>query len=430
MRHHRGRCPRRVASVSGGRRLTPMGKPSVGAQIGLLRKRLSRDQQEMADALGLDGEEMADLEAGRRSASAGDVASAAEFLRVSSLAILEPDSLLARLPVAKRSNGDDHADQDVMLRLTSLAELNHVLTEGGHPPASDIPQSHNGTSTAKHPKAWLQHACELAELALERISHDWCRDNPFLDLAQAIEDELGVDVMVESFDSANAPLAAAITDPDFSFILINADQRSPIALFSLAHELGHVLHHDGNTQMQIDHHLRAEHDRSERAANAFAANLLMPESRVRSAVANHDHIVEALYPMLISFGVSYETLIYRLHNLQIINANGRDSLMDYGWHGLRESANSNFDALLRNRWAYPGRRPPSLLTRRCLTGVLGGTVGAAPLARLLNADIEDILGGLVMPFHTTTVAGMDDYSSPPDAEEVADAALGADPLAD
>lgn len=415
-----------------GCKLTPMGKPSIGTQIGLLRKRLSRDLQEMADALGLDGEEMADLEAGRRPASAGDVAAAAQFLRVSSLAILEPDSLLARLPVAKRSNGDEaageEADQDVMLRLTSLAELDHVLTEGGYPPAPDIPQSHNGMSAAEHPKAWLQQARELAELALERIGHDWCRDNPLLDLAQAIEDKLGVDVMIESLGPVNAPLAAAITDSDFSFILINADQRSSRALFSLAHELGHVLHHDGNTQMQIDHHLRAEHDRSERAANAFAANLLMPESSVRSAVADHDHIVGALYPMLVSFGVSYETLIYRLHNLQIINANGRDSLLNYGWSGLRESANGNFDALLRNRWAHPGRRPPSLLTQRCLTGALGGTVGAAPLARLLNADIEDVIRKLGTASHTTTVADMADYSSPPDAEEVADAALGADPL--
>lgn len=410
-----------------------MGKPSIGAQIGLLRKRLSRDLQEMADALGLDGEEMANLEAGRRSASAGDVAAAAEFLRVSSLAILEPDSLLARLPAAKRSNGDEaageEADQDVVLRLTSMAELNHVLTEGGHPPAPDIPQSHNGTSAAKHPKAWLQHARELAELALERIGHDWCRDNPLLDLAQAIEDKLGVDVMVESLGSVGAPLAAAITDSDFSFILINADQRSSRALFSLAHELGHVLHHDGNTQIQIDHHLRAEHDRSERAANAFAANLLMPEPRVRSAVDNNEHIVGALYSMLVSFGVSYETLIYRLHNLRIINANGRDSLLNYGWSGLRESANGNFDALLRNRWAHPGRRHPSLLTQRCLTGALGGTVGAAPLARLLNADIEDVIRKLGTVSHTTSVADMDDYSSPPDAEEVADEALGADPLA-
>ena len=74
-----------LPALLAGRKLTPMGKPSIGAQIGigLLRKRLIRDPQEMADALGLDDEEMADLEAGRRPASAGDVAAAAEFLRVS-----------------------------------------------------------------------------------------------------------------------------------------------------------------------------------------------------------------------------------------------------------------------------------------------------------------------------------------------------------
>ena len=115
--------------------------------------------------------------------------------------------------------------------------------------------------------------------------------------------------MVESLASV-APLGLSITDAEFSFILVNAEQLRSRALFTLAHELGHVLNSDGAT-INIDRDLRARTD-EERLANAFAAAFLMPEPQVRAAIDRFGRGADCLARMLLRFGVSHETLVYRL----------------------------------------------------------------------------------------------------------------------
>ena len=401
---------------------------AIGAQIRELREAVGCEQPDLAEALGLDPAEMAEMELGRRAVQAGDVAAAAEFLGISQLAILLPGSLLRRLAVAARTNGQGEPDRDAVMRLTALAELHHVLAQGGHPP-SLAPSRADEVPEGKPGQSWLSSARGLAEWAVGQFGSDWRQGHPLPDLAEAIEDSLGVDVMVESLGGAGAPLGVSITDADFSFIMVNADQSTPQALFSLAHELGHVLNRDGYA-LQIDNHFRALDD-SERAANAFAASLLMPEDDVRRTVTQHGRTAESLGRMLVSFGVSYESLIYRLHNLRLINANGRDRLKAVGWAGLVNAISDAgvSKALLSARGTRPARRPPILLTRRCLRGALDGTVGAAPLARLLNADIDDIIDRINSIGPETVAAINENYSSPPDPDDITLSALDDDPLA-
>ena len=405
-----------------------MGGGAIGAQIRGLREAVGCERSALAEALGVDPAEMAEMERGRRDVRAEDVAAAAEFLGVSQLAILQPGSLLGRLAVAARTNGHGEPDRGAVMRLTALAELNHVLTQGGHPPplapsrAAEAPEGKPGQS-------WLSRARDLAEWAVGQFGSDWRQGHPLPDLAEAIEDSMGVDVMVESLGGAGAPLGVSITDADFPFIMVNADQPTPRALFSLAHELGHVLSRDGYA-LRIDNHFRAPND-SERAANAFAASLLMPEDDVRRTVAQHGRTAESLARMLIDFGVSYESLIYRLHNLRLINANGRDRLKAVGWAGLINAVDDAgiSKALLSARGTRPARRPPILLARRCLRGALDGTVSAAPLARLLNADIDEIIDKIDSIGPESAAAINENYSSPPDPDDVAHSALDDDPLA-
>lgn len=408
------------------RTLTTMDGGVIGTQIRDLRKAVGCERPDLAEALGLNPAEMAEVELGRQAVRAEDVAAAAEFLGVSQLAIFQPGSLLGRLAVAARTNGHGGPDQGVVMRLTALAELHHVLAQGGHPSlaqscADEVPEGKPGQS-------WLGRARDLAEWAVGQLGSDWRQGHPLPNLAEAIEDSLGVDVMVESLGDAGAPLGASITDADFPFIMINADQPTPRALFSLAHELGHVLSRDGYA-LRIDNHFRAPND-SERAANAFAASLLMPESDLRRIVAQHGRTAESLARMLSDFGVSYESLVYRLHNLRLINANGRDQLKSVGWAGLVSAISDAgvSKALLSARGTRPARRPPILLARRCLRGALDGTVSAAPLARLFNADVDEIIDRIdsIGPEAVAAING--DYSSP-DPEDVARSALDDDPLA-
>ena len=280
---------------------------SIGRQIRRLREAAGLRAADLAERLGVDPSAVSNLENDRRGVKAEELGTIADFLGVSQLAILEPDSLLGRLPVAHRTNGDETTSRDPLMRLTALAELHQVLTEGGHSAAVAIGEPPRPSS------GWLQHATALADWALKFLPPAADGEDRLASLAAAIEDRLGVDVMVESLGKA-APLGLSITDAEFSFILVNADQLRSRALFTLAHELGHVLSGDGST-INIDRDLKARTN-EERLANAFAAALLMPEPEIRKAIDDYGRGADCLARMLLRFGVSYETLVYRLHNLQ------------------------------------------------------------------------------------------------------------------
>ena len=395
---------------------------SIGRQIRRLREAAGLRAAHLADVLGVDASAVSNLEHDRRNVKAGELGAIANFLGVSQLAILEPDSLLGRLPVAHRTNGDDGGSRDAQMRITALAELHQVLSEGGHPAAVQVAEPpHLGAK-------WLDRATALADWALQNCAPRSEGDDRLTELATAIEDWLGVDVMIESL-GREAPLGLSVTDPEFSFILVNADQLRSRALFTLAHELGHVLNLDGQT-VNIDTDMKARND-EERLANAFAAAFLIPEMEIRQTIEDHGRGADCLARMVLRFGVSYETLVYRLHNLRIINAEGRDRLRRVRWASLIEHVDDDEIArsLLAARGARPERRPPTLLTTRCLHGALDGTIGAGPLARLLDVAVDDIIEALNSTGPEAAKAIDGDYSAPEDPPDVAIQSFDEDPLA-
>ena len=395
---------------------------SIGRQIRRLREAAGLKAADLADALGVDASAVSNLEHDRRSVKADELGVIADFLGVSQLAILEPDSLLGRLPIAHRTNGDDGGSRDARMRITALADLHQVLSDGGHPASVRIGEP------PQRDTRWLHHADALANWALECIAPATEGKDRLAELATAIEDTLGVDVMIESLGK-DAPLGLSVTDPEFSFILVNADQYRSRALFTLAHELGHILNRDGAT-INIDTDMQARTD-EERLANAFAAAFLMPEPAVRETIDRFGRDANCLARMLLRFGVSYETLVYRLHNLGIINAEGRDSLRRIRWASLIEHVDNHDIArnLLAARGARPERRPPTLLTIRCLHGALDGTVGAGPLARLLDVDVDDMIETLNSTGPEAARAIDSDYSAPEDPPDVTLQGFDEDPVA-
>lgn len=398
---------------------------SVGGQLRRLREHAGLTASELAEATGLDVDVVWNIERGGWDGGAEEVLDLAWALGVSPMAILEPDSLLGRLPVATRANGDGVSCETVRC-LTSLAELHHVLSRNHH--HASIPVQINSAPQQGSSTTWVRHANDLAEWAIGCLGFADNGNARLADLASAIEMRLGVDVMIEAREPG-APLGASITDPEFPLILVNADQPTPQALFTLAHELGHVLNQD-ECLFHIDRNLRGSTD-NERFANGFAAALLMPEPHINEIIDTNGLGPESLAHMLVRFSVSYESLVYRLHNLQIINACGRDSLKSASWAGLVHVLGETDLArkLLSARGTRPERHPPSLLTERCWRGVLAGHVSVNPLTGLLNVDADDLIEGIQSIESGSTDAMNGDYSSPRDSDETARSASDADPVA-
>lgn len=249
---------------------------STGVQIRRLREQTGFAATELAEAAGLGVDVVREIESGNRDFETEEIFAIAEFLGISPLAIFEPDSLLGRLPVAPSTNGDGSSCAKMRRLLTSLAELHHALSLSGH--HASIPSVIGKAPKQEPSSTWLNHADDLADWAVDQLGIANNGNIRLSDLAAAIERCMGIDVMVES-NGADAPLGASITDTEFPFIMVNADQPASQALFVLIHELGHVLSQN-RCLLHIDVNLRGSTD-SKRFANAFAAAFLMPESQIR-----------------------------------------------------------------------------------------------------------------------------------------------------
>lgn len=365
----------------------------LGARIRSARESLGMKAHELAGLAGLDPTALSKIENGHRGVKSAELARIAGALGMSPLGLLDSDSLMASLPIAARDAGPTMAQGSAYQRILALAELHTVLADGGLPGPT--------VSEADWPDVaglgWLQAADTLATWARKRLDFDDCvGPDRFSSLVAAIERSLGCDVLVETYDDDGLS-GAAVGNKSFPLVFVNSRYPASRCLFTLAHELGHLLAGHGDA-ITLDRDLRATTD-SERVANAFAASFLMPQSRIQATIDEHPRNTPAALIKLVSdLAVSFESLVFRLHNLQIINAEGRDRLRDIGWEGLRATLDReeavallgvDGAARLRSRGsARPAEHPPIFLTQRAMDGYRKGVISIRPLTGLLNESAE------------------------------------------
>lgn len=131
------------------------------------------------------------------------------------------------------------------------------------------------------------------------------------------KDELPVH-MVASSSEAKVSGKARFDRAQNAFVCeYNAHEVSYRQRFTQAHELGHVIlgHvNDGREPKRDTSFAVRTHDPDEVAANAFAAELLMPEDYVRTAVKREQDISK----LARLFDVSTTAMRFRLQNLSIL----------------------------------------------------------------------------------------------------------------
>jgi len=371
--------------------------------------------------LGIDPSAMSNIERGRRSVKTDELVKIAEALSVSPLALLDEDSLPARMPVAPRRDESSSIKGPAYSRLLALSELHSVLSDSGLMTGNNLYKARQ----VNH-GSWKAEADSLALWASEYLGVECAGLKRFAKLAEAIEGRLHVDVLVERY--ANDPLSgAAITDRTFPLIFVNSQHPTPRALFTLAHELGHLLiGHKGS--ITVDDNFVGD-TQIERQANAFAAAFLMPEEKVDQYVKNYDRGPESLARMVYDFGVSFESLVFRLHNLRKIDAVGRDQLREVGWQGLlsviqrpalQERLGPEISMRLISRQnQYPADRPPIWLASRCFAAYRRGIISVRPLAGLFNVD-PDLFLDRIQEHDEKSAEVLERVEKPPSADQFTD----------
>lgn len=143
---------------------------------------------------------------------------------------------------------------------------------------------------------------------------------------EQVADHLGI--KIELADLGEDCSAVLVRNGDRAVIGVNKNHYPNRRRFSIAHEIGHFILHEGNTYVDKGYRINFRDLESgsgtkqeEMQANAFAAALLMPAKRVRDAFKQQPFELtsdDSLKMLAKTFKVSTQAMAYRLVNLQLI----------------------------------------------------------------------------------------------------------------
>jgi Zn-dependent peptidase ImmA (M78 family)/transcriptional regulator with XRE-family HTH domain len=349
-------------------------------------KAAGMSQRALAAAIGLDPPAMSKALSGKRGFKPVELALVAEALGVPVHQLLadegehaERESVLGRV----QTEGSPAADE-ALARVREFLELEELLTDLGFP----------GLPVAR--PRWRPHGQphQQGELLAERLRAqaglgDADLPTDVSQLATDIEDRFNVDVAVEPLEPGLDGLA--VTRRDYGLILVSSSVAAHRQRYTIAHELGHVM--AGDQGYVLDENINFSRTEAESRANAFAAAFLMPANALRTAFSGQTAPTEQfIADLLARYRVSLDAVAFRLHNLGLINAAGRDNVrrMSSARIALRQGRAADLQA-------RHDRRVPGGLLGRAVEAYVRGQISIRPLARLLSTDPDALLDELAPP---------------------------------
>ena len=128
-----------------------------------------------------------------------------------------------------------------------------------------------------------------------------------------IEEKMNI-IIIEYPLKAEDVRAFVLKKP-LSVIVLNESDESPVKIFSLFHELGHIIRgREGLCSITMEEDMDEE-----RYCNKFAAEFLMPEEEFVEMVNRYGTEIEKLKKLQRIFGVSIQAMMIRLRNLGLIS---------------------------------------------------------------------------------------------------------------
>lgn len=158
-----------------------------------------------------------------------------------------------------------------------------------------------------------KHIQTIAALFRHRLG---LGDAPIANLFQSVE-EIGLKVLRQPIAITSFFGLSACSNIEGAFILVNTHNITiERQLFTLAHEIGHLIFHRVEYQdTLVEHGNKAEEKTREQVANHFASHLLMPQAEFERMYALTQDIVK----LKRHFRVSYLVILHRLSAMGIID---------------------------------------------------------------------------------------------------------------
>jgi Zn-dependent peptidase ImmA (M78 family) len=245
-----------------------------------------------------------------------------------------------------------------------------------------------------------QHAESLADLFRSMfLDNDYV--SPMLNLPRLLADKLNCIIYVTDIGVDVDGASAMINNVPFIFI---SERFPPRMLFTLAHELGHILaHHNiGENFAVFDKKittLRNDTFIEESFSNAFASCLLLPKEGVGitlKKIREHFHItgelgdIELLYLSRI-YGVSFEVAGKRCEDLDLLPSGGAISLYEKlkAEHESPEKRAKEIGIQQRPNIEFP--RVSSNLIYSAIKKINSGEVSLGKASEILSMPIHEII---------------------------------------
>ena len=360
-------------------------------------------QRALGQAIGFDPPTMSKALSGKRGFKPLELALISETLGISVQQLLADGTRSREAVLARVQPEGSPATEQALARVRQMLELDGLLSEQGFEalPAVRPPR----------PSASLPY--EQGELLAQRLRSQSGLGDADLptdlgQLAADVEDKFNVDVAIEPLESGLDGLA--IWRRHYTLIMVSSSIAAHRQRYTIAHELGHLM--AGDQGDIVDENINYSRTPAETRANAFAAAFLMPAGALRAATGEHSTPTEELVADLLArYRVSLDALAFRLHNLGIIDAAGRDSVrrMSSTRIALRQGRASDLQARHDQRW-------PDGLLRRAVEAYAKGRISIRPIAQLINVDpdalLEELAAPRLAPPGTTATSESDDELVP------------------
>ncbi len=124
-----------------------------------------------------------------------------------------------------------------------------------------------------------------------------------------------LNILVIEYPLKADDVRAFVIKGHLSVIVLNESDEATVKLFSLFHELGHILQNEtGLCSITME-----ENEEEEKYCNRFAAEFLMPENEFRMWVQKYGKDDDSLKKLQRIFGVSIHAMKIRLLNLGLIS---------------------------------------------------------------------------------------------------------------
>lgn len=273
---------------------------------------------------------------------------------------------------------------EVTDRFTSAYDVLDLL--GRTPALPELPSV--ATDAPRDPDEGAALA-EAARELLRAVGAETIAEQSTDDLLASWERTFGVDIAITRLPSGLDGLAWQADH--FRLILVNRTDRWTRQRFTIAHELGHILARDAqNLLLEAEVAPGRQAEASEIRANAFAANLLLPEDELRAAWSATARTDDSFGRLVVRFQVSPSALAARMKALGIIDQSNRDRLRRLTTADCYAAAGAMRDYLQQATKAE-GERFPLRLAGGLYAGYREGDTTLRPLAGLLQTDVEDLL---------------------------------------